>query len=741
GKLVPADECGEIGVDDLHVDVTVLHLGHFAGNDGALLQVAGALHGIALELLDAERNALLLDVDVENLRLHHVALLELLDHLLARTLPVQVGEVDHAVDIAIETEEQTELGLVLDLAFDDRTRRMLLDENLPRIAHGLLEAERDAALDRIDFEHLHFHLLRGGDDLAGVHVLLGPRHLGDVNETFDARLELDEGAVVGDVGDAAFEAGADRILRFDALPRIVEQLLHAERDAVRLVIDLDDLHLHLLTDIEHFGRVIDAPPGNVGDVQQAVDAAEVDERTVVGDVLDHAVDDLTFFEVLHQLLALLGAGLFQHGTAGDDDVAAAAIHLEDLERLRHVHQRRHVADRTDVHLRARQEGHGAVEIDGEAALDLIEDDTLHLLVAVKCLLQLAPAFLTPRLVAREHRLAERILDALQIDLDGVADLDFGGTARRSKFAQRDAPFGLQPDVDDGEVLLDADDLALDDRAFLQVSLVEALVEQLGEIFALRRVGSGSSGGHEISISGAPAFGRRATWTRGPKAPQTFSGPRKAEGRRDNRAYRSMVVRSGMAASKPSERGFCPPTARGGQPRPRPARTASTMSRAARNAASISKCEVSSKCASDAGFKGAAARFWSRSSRWRMSASTSASVMALPCAWNSFARRLARTCGLAVTKIFTSAPGQITVPMSRPSSTAPPGRAAKPRWKASSASRTGAKAEVIDAASPTACALSAFSSNFVGSSALAAATAGATASGRSPASSRALATAR
>ena len=196
----------------------------------------------------------------------------------------------------------------------------------------------------------------------------------DISETwirpFDAGLELHERAVVGDVGDAAGEARADRILRLDALPRIVEQLLHAERDAVGLVVDLDDLDLHLLADVEHLGRVIDAPPRDVGDVQQAVDAAEVHERAVVGDVLDHAVDDLTLFEVLHQLLALLGAGLFQHGAAGDDDVAAAAIHLQDLERLRHVHQRADVADRTDVDLRARQERHRAVEIDGEAALDL-----------------------------------------------------------------------------------------------------------------------------------------------------------------------------------------------------------------------------------------------------------------------------------------------------------------------------------------------------------------------------------
>ena len=263
-----------------------------------------------------------------------------------------------------------------------------------------------------------------------------------MDQTLDAGLEFDEGAVIGDVGDAALEAGADRIFRLDALPRIVEQLLHAERDAVGLVVDLDDLDLDLLADIEHLGRVIDAPPGDVGDVQQAVDAAEVDEGAVIGDVLDRAVDDLSLFEVLHQLLALLGARLFQNGAARDHDVAAPAIHLENLERLRIVHQRRYVADRPDIDLRARQEGHGAVEIDGEAALDLVEDDALDLFVVLERFFELAPAFLAARLVAREHRLAERVLDTLEIDLDGIADFDFGGAAGPGEFFQRNAAFGL-----------------------------------------------------------------------------------------------------------------------------------------------------------------------------------------------------------------------------------------------------------------------------------------------------------
>src|SRR4029077_20641679 len=151
--------------------------------------------------------------------------------------------------------------------------------------------------DRIDFEDLDFDLLRGRDDLARMNILLGPRHFGDVDQALDARLQFDERAVVGDVGDAALEAGADRELGLDALPRIVQQLLHAEGDAVGLVVYLDDLDLHRLADVEHFGRVIDPAPRDVGDMEQAVDAAQIHERAVVGDVLHHAVDDLTLFEV------------------------------------------------------------------------------------------------------------------------------------------------------------------------------------------------------------------------------------------------------------------------------------------------------------------------------------------------------------------------------------------------------------------------------------------------------------
>ena len=265
---------------------------------------------------------------------------------------------------------------------------------------------------------------------------------------------------------------------------------------MRLVVDLDDAHLDLLADAQHLGRMVDAPPGDVGDVQQAVDAAEIDERAVVGDVLDRAVDDLAFGEVGDDLVALLGAALFEHGAARHDDVAAAAIHLEDLERLRDVHQRRDVAHRADVDLAARQERHGAVEVDGEAALDLVEDDAVDLLALLERLLELDPALLAARLVARDDRFAERVLDALEIDLDLVADARRRVAAVIGEFLQRDAAFGLQTDVDQRHVFFDRDDAALDDRTFEGLVLAVGLVQKGGEILARRR--GGGSYGHCLS---------------------------------------------------------------------------------------------------------------------------------------------------------------------------------------------------------------------------------------------------
>src|SRR4029077_21215223 len=113
----------------------------------------------------------------------------------------------------------------------------------------------------------------------------------------------------------------------------------AQTDALGLGVDADDLHFDAVADVYDLARMGDAPRRHVADREQRVDASEVNEGAVVVDVLDNALDDLTLFQPRHDLAALHGARLFEHGAAGYDDVAAAAVHFQDLEGLRHVHQR------------------------------------------------------------------------------------------------------------------------------------------------------------------------------------------------------------------------------------------------------------------------------------------------------------------------------------------------------------------------------------------------------------------
>src|SRR5262245_33764843 len=122
-----------------------------------------------------------------------------------------------------------------------------------------------------------------------------------MDKTLDPRLQFDKGAVVGDVGHTALELGIGRVFELDALPGVGLELLHPKRYPLGLRVETDDVDLDALADIQGLGGMVDAPPGDVGDMQQAIAPAEIDKGAVVGDVLDDAVEDLPLLEAGDQL--------------------------------------------------------------------------------------------------------------------------------------------------------------------------------------------------------------------------------------------------------------------------------------------------------------------------------------------------------------------------------------------------------------------------------------------------------
>src|SRR5262249_25242916 len=159
-----------------------------------------------------------------------------------------------------------------------------------------------------------------------------------------------------------------------------------------------------------------------------------------------------------------------------------AVHLEDLEGLRCAQQRCDVADRTDIDLAAWQEGHGAVEVDGEAALDAAEDDAGDAFLLLEGLVESHPGLLPLGLLARQHALAVLLLETTDEDPDAVAYLEGGLAGGTGEFFKRDAAFRLQAHIDHGEIVIDPDDGALDDGAFETVPLLQRLFEESCETF-------------------------------------------------------------------------------------------------------------------------------------------------------------------------------------------------------------------------------------------------------------------
>src|SRR3954469_18947920 len=472
--LVELDECAKVRhPDDLALD----RVADVMAREEVVPDVGG-------ELLQAERQALVLGVDVQHHRLDDVTLLQHFRRVLDPLAPRHVGDVDQAVDLLLDFDERAELGEVADLALDLRADRILVGQVVPRVGLDLLEAERNPPRRAVDAEHHRVDRVADVEQLRRVLDALAPRHLADVDQPFDAGFELDERAVVGQADDLAAHPRADRVALHHVRPRVGDQLLVAERDALGRRVVLQDDDVDLVVDLEQLGRMSDAAPRHVGDVEQAVDAAQVDERAVVGDVLDHALEDLALGEDVERVLLLLGVLLLEEGLAREHDVAALLIDLDDTHPQFLAAQRVEVADGADINLRTGQEGADA-DVHRQAALDPLDDaadDDLALRVG---LLDFVPNLHLLGFFAREDDVAFAVFGALEEHVDDVAGLDRDFAVLVEELVDRNDPFRLVADVDNHFRRGHLENRALDDLTFRDVP--EAVIVGIEQPCVLGRV--------------------------------------------------------------------------------------------------------------------------------------------------------------------------------------------------------------------------------------------------------------
>ncbi len=351
-----------------------------------------------------------------------------------------------------------------------------------------------------------------GDDLLGeLDVALG--QLGDVHQALDAVVDAHERTERDELGDLARHDLADGVGAGEVLPRVLLGRLQRQGDTLAVHVDVEHLDGDLVADLDDLGRVVDVLPGQLGDVDETVDAAEVDERTEVDDRRHDTGADLALAELLEEGGAHLGLGLLEPGTAGQDHVVAVLVELDDLGLDLLADVRLEVADAAHLDQRRGQEATQA-DVEDQAALDDLDDGAGDDAVLLLDLLDRAPGALVlgALLGQDEPTLLVLLLEDQGLDLvadrDDVVGVD---VVLDGQLARGDDTLGLVADVEQDLVAVDLDDATVDDVAVVEV--LDRRVDGGEKVFRRADVVDGDLRGGRGDRSGSHVVGT-PMWTDG-----------------------------------------------------------------------------------------------------------------------------------------------------------------------------------------------------------------------------------
>ena len=264
-------------------------------------------------------------------------------------------------------------------------------------------------------------------------------------------------------------------------PRFGLKLLEAERNLFCFGIDFEDADLDLLADGEHVFGLVDAAPRDVADVEQAVDAAEVDECAVGHEAAHGAVEHVAWLHGGKAAFLLSARLLFENDAAIDDHVFVGDVELGDAAGDFGADQFFELGGIAGAAAAGGHEGAHA-DVDGEAALDNGGDGADDGELFCEGCFKRGPVAGLRDFEARELVVA---LFVAAFDRDGTLfaglhafGIVFEGRARQNAF-------GLVADVEKDLVGGEGDDGALNllcaGRGLVGVALLE-LGEDVGEVF-------------------------------------------------------------------------------------------------------------------------------------------------------------------------------------------------------------------------------------------------------------------
>ena len=249
--------------------------------------------------------------------------------------------------------------------------------------------------------------------------------LRNVDQAVNARYDLSECAERHELEDLNLSNRADVVLGLEYVPRIVLLALVAEGDLLVFLIQTDNEYLYLVANRNDLGRVLDAAPGQLGDVNHAVYAADVYECAVGSQGLNGAVVLVADLDGVPDLLSSSLASLLLDLTDRTNNALALTVDLGDIEGLLGLNQLAHRLILRYAGLGCRDEYANAVCSCNNTAAVLLNDNTLNNGVLLVSLLNGLPALQLINALLGQSDGTLAVVYANNNSLDLVANVDVG----------------------------------------------------------------------------------------------------------------------------------------------------------------------------------------------------------------------------------------------------------------------------------------------------------------------------
>ena len=235
------------------------------------------------------------------------------------------------INSAINTDEYTKIGNRTDFTGNNVTLLMCCREFVPWVGATLLHTKGNSTTLRVHIQHHNFYFVADMADFSGVDVFVSPVHFGKVNKTFNTFFEFNKGTVICKVCDLTENTGSHRIAADQIQPWIITQLLQTKGNTTAFLVKLEYPCFNFIADIQHFRWVLDSLPCKIGDMQQSVQTAQINECTVICKVLDDTFNHLTFFQGIKQFFSFFRKFIFNNGSARNNDVVFRLVQFDDFE--------------------------------------------------------------------------------------------------------------------------------------------------------------------------------------------------------------------------------------------------------------------------------------------------------------------------------------------------------------------------------------------------------------------------